>query len=299
VKLGIDLLGSENTPQALLKAALDINSLFSFELHAFGSPILSDPRIIWHKSESFVSMHDVGVHSAQDKTTSMFQGLQALKEGVIDAFISCGNTAALLTYSHLFLPKLPGVKRLGLLAQIGTKNGRAYVIDVGANVASNVHQLHQFTLMGAATFKALHSYDAKIGILNIASEKGKGPKDLTTLYTLLEKNINFVGFVEPYNVFNGVCDLVITDGFSGNILLKTAEAVARMTLGQNIVSTPYDPSSYPGALLCGAEQLVMKIHGIGDTRALQKTIEEVIRLHSRNYITRVKQEISALKEESF
>jgi phosphate acyltransferase len=299
VRIGVDLLGSENTPEALLEAALSINSNIEFQLHAFGPKLSRHSNVIWHESEYCVSMNDVGVNSAKSKDTSMYNGIMALKEGKIDAFISCGNTAALLTYSHLLLNKFPGVKRQGLLAHIGTLQGMCYVIDVGANINPSVFQLSQFCLMGAATFKALHNKEPRIGILNIASEKGKGPKSLIELYKLLEKYPSFVGFVEPSSIFEGKCDLVVTDGFSGNILLKTAEAVAQMTLGATLATSQYNPSSYPGALLCGAEHLVMKCHGVGNTRALQKTIEEACRLYSRNYITRVKQEISALKEESF
>lgn len=299
MKIGVDLLGSENTPQALLEAALQVNSLLPFQLHAFGPKLLDLPQVTWHETESCVEMSDLGVSRAKDKNTSMYQGIMALKNGAIDAFISCGNTAALLTYSHLYLPKLPNTKRLGLLARIGTQKGYCYIVDVGANINSTAFQLNQFCLIGQATFKTLEGKQPRIGILNIAKEKGKGPKSLTDLYNILEKYPHFVGFVEPYNIFEGNCDLVITDGFSGNILLKTAEAVAHMTLGQAISESLYDPASYPGAFLCGAQHLVMKCHGEGNTRALQKTIEEAFRLNRQNYLTRVKQEISALKEESF
>lgn len=299
MKIGIDLLGSENTPQALLKAALEMLVDHPFELHAFGPKIMDHKSIVWHETNQSVSMNDIGVASANDKSTSMFLGIDALNQGMIDAFISAGNTAALLTYSHLHLNKLPKVKRLGFLAKIGTKQDSCYVIDVGANINSPASLLYQFAYMGDVTLKALHGKDPKIGILNMASEKGKGPQHLKDLYSLLENHPRFIGFVEPSTIFNGHCDLVVCDGFTGNILLKTAEAVAQMTLGDKIETTPFDPSSYPGALLCGADKLVMKIHGIGDTRALQKTIKEVMRLHDRDYLTRVKQEISALKEESF
>lgn len=297
MKIGIDLLGSENTPEALLKAAYDLTQSLSFSLHAFGKKIDGYDNIVWHEAETSVSMSDVGVRSASSEETSMYKGLKALHDEEIDAFISCGNTAALLTYTHLLIPRLPGVKRIGLLAKIGTKNNSCYVIDVGANLNLSTFQLQQFALLGSATHRALYDKEANIGILNIASEKGKGPDHLKKLYSLMENNPYFIGYVEPKDVFDGKCHLVVTDGFTGNILLKTAEAVAQMTLGSKISETDYDPSSYPGALLCGAEKLVMKCHGVGDTRALQKTIEEALRLHSRNYLTRVKQEISALKEE--
>lgn len=299
MKIGIDLLGSENNPQALLEAALQIHSSHSFQLHAFGPKLPGYNNVVWHESENYVSMSDTGVLSAQNKNTSMFKGIEALKNGVIDAFISCGNTAALLTYSNLYLNKFPSVKRLGLLAQVGTKKGTCYVIDVGANINASIHQLIQFSLMGSATFKALNNRDPKFGILNIASEKGKGPKEVIELYNHFEKHPHFLGFVEPSMIFQGLCDLVITDGFSGNIFLKTAEAVAQMTMGNDNESLKYNPSSYPGAIFCGAENLVMKCHGEGNTRALKKTIEEALRLISCDYLTRVKQEISALKEESF
>ncbi len=299
MKIGIDLLGSENTSQLLLKAVLDLCEKTPFEPHFFGKKTADHSKAVWHESSHFVSMEDVGVSMAHNKDTSMYKGLEALKLGHIDAFISCGNTAALLTYSHLLLPKLPSIIRLGLLATLQTQSGPCSIVDVGANVGATVHQMRQFTLIGAATFKALHGKDPRIGILNMASEKGKGPQTLNQLYSFCQSLPNFIGFVEPSLIFEGGCDLVITDGFTGNIFIKTAEAVAHMTLGKKISETPYDPSSYPGALLCGAEKLVMKCHGIGDTRALQKTIQEVLRLYSCNYLTRVKQEISALKEESF
>lgn len=299
MKIGIDLLGSENAPEALLKAAYDLAQSLKFSLHAFGKKISGYDTVIWHETDQQVAITTPGVRAASSCETSMYKGLKALQEGLIDAFISCGNTAAVLTYTHLLIPKLPNVKRLGLLAKLGTKDDPCYVIDVGANLKLSVFQMQQFSLLGAATYRALKQKEATIGLLNIASEKGKGPEHLKKLYSLMENNSHFIGYVEPKDVFDGKCNLVITDGFTGNILVKTAEAVAQMTLGNQISTTAYDPSSYPGALLCGAEKLVMKCHGVGDTRALQKTIEEVLRLHSRNYLTRVKQEINALKSSSF
>ncbi len=299
MNIGIDLLGSENSPKALLDSALEFSALHPFKLHAFGPKLTDCSELIWHECNHEVRMETAGIAAAASETTSMSLGLEALKAGVIDVFISCGNTAALLTYSHFLLNKLPGVKRLGLLAQIGTAKKPCYMIDVGANIGSSPYQLHQFTLIGHATYKVLHGSCPKIGILNIASEKGKGPAYAVELFKRLEQHPDFIGFIEPQALFQGACDLVITEGFCGNILLKTAEAVAKMTLGSAIGATCFDPSSYPGALLCGADNLVMKCHGIGDTRALQRTLQEALRLKSQNYLTRVKQEISALKEESF
>lgn len=298
MKIGIDLLGSENAPEALLKAAYDLAQSLTFSLHVFGNKISGYDTVVWHEATKQVDIADIGVRAASSHETSMYKGLKALQEGHIDAFISCGNTAALLTYTHLLIPKLPKIKRLGLLARLGTTNHNCYVIDVGANLKLSVFQMQQFSLLGAATYRALKDEEATIGLLNIASEKGKGPEHLKKLYSVMENNPHFIGYVEPKDVFEGKCHLVITDGFTGNILVKTAEAVAQMTLGYHISKTEYDPSSYPGALLCGAEKLVMKCHGVGDTRALQKTIEEVLRLNSRNYLTRVKQEINALEGES-
>lgn len=299
MRVGLDLMGSDNAPEALLNAALELKKTKDFQLHVFGKFIEGFDNVIWHQSESFVSMDDVGVSAASSKNTSMYYGIQALESGIIDAFISCGNTAALLTYSNLYLSKLAHIKRLGLLAQLGTQDGRCFVIDVGANMAPSLLQLVQFNIIGRAAFKALYDREPRIGILNIAKEKGKGPKLSLELFKLLEKDENFVGFIEPCHIFEGDVDLVITDGFSGNILLKTAEAVASMVINEHHIDSIYEPSTYPGAFLCGADRLVMKVHGEGNTRALQKTIEETLRLLSRNYLTRVKQEISALKEDSF
>lgn len=299
MRVGLDLMGSDNAPSELLKAALELKKTYNFELHVFGKFIEGFDNVIWHPSESFVSMDDVGVLAASSKKTSMYHGIQSLESGAIDAFISCGNTAALLTYSNLHLSKLPQIKRLGLLAQLGTQKGKCFIIDVGANTTPSLLQLMQFSTMGQAAFRALRDHEPKVGILNIAKEKGKGPQQNVALYQFLENHENFIGFVEPSHIFEGHVDLVITDGFTGNILLKTAEAVASMVIEEHKTHSIYEPSSYPGAFLCGADRLVMKVHGEGNTRALQKTIEETLRLLSRNYLTRVKQEISALKEDSF
>jgi glycerol-3-phosphate acyltransferase PlsX len=153
-------------------------------------------------------------------------------------------------------------------------------------------------MLGKAYYRALFNETPNFGLLNMASEKGKGPTHLKACYEKLSYDPNFIGNVEPDTIFKGDCPLVLTDGFTGNIFLKTAEAVAQMTLGEKIEDSPFNPQAYPGAVLCGADRLVLKVHGKGDTRALQKTLQEAVALLKGDFLTRVKNEISALKEES-
>lgn len=297
MNIGIDILGSSNRPEALFEAALDFCKNKSIILHVFGPKIADVPHVIWHESTHAVSMDACGTSSAAFLNTSMAQGITALKEGLIDAFISCGNTAALLTYSTLQLPKLPNVLRLALLAQLGTKKQNCFVMDVGASTQATAQHLYIFSLMGKAVYRALFGKNPKFGLLNMASEKGKGPSNLKTCFEKLSPDPDFLGNVEPDSIFKGDVPLVLTDGFTGNIFLKTAEAVAQMTLDKKIENSSYNPQAYPGALLCGADRLVFKVHGKGDTRALQKTLQEAIALIESDFLTRVKNEISALKEE--
>ena len=151
--------------------------------------------------------------------------------------------------------------------------------------------------MGKAAYRALFGKNPSFGLLNMASEKGKGPMHLKNCFEKLSNDPDFLGNVEPDKIFAGQVPLVLTDGFTGNIFLKTAEAVACMALDKQIEGSPYNPQAYPGALLCGADRLVFKVHGKGDTRALQKTLQEAIALIQSDFLTRVKNEISALKEE--
>jgi phosphate acyltransferase len=227
--------------------------------------------------------------------SSLVKGVKALHENKIDAFISCGNTGALIAASVIQLSHLPGSTRAALLATLPTQQGSLTVLDVGGNVVSKATELVQFAHLGSAYHRARYNVaKPKLALLNIGVESEKGTKELKEAYRLLQSMQNcpfsFKGNVEGRDVFAGGIDVLVTSGFAGNVFLKTAEGVADFVLAsaekkiaQNKSSAPLLPIiqelkanlSYEvsqGALIAGVDGIVIKCHGNSTERAIYNAI---------------------------
>ena len=289
-------MGSDNAPSDLLQAAKDLLPMKGFELVAIGHPEfqpLAGP-LQYQRATEVIEMDDSPLSAVRKKKdSSLCVGLRLLKAGEIDAFISAGNTGALVSASKIILGNLPGIMRPALLALMPTKKKPIAVLDVGAGVEAKSNLLIQFASMGAAYQRARGIKRPLVGLLNIGSEEIKGTSELRLAYKKLQKlstpDFEFVGNVEGTSVFNGDVDVLVTNGFTGNIFLKTAEGIASLILDRLYTDLPaealqkiHSPLSdlrkqlhyaeYPGAFLVGVQGIVIKCHGYSTPQGFANAI---------------------------
>ncbi len=230
------------------------------------------------------------------KDSSMRVAVNLVKEGRADACVSAGNTGALMAISSFVLKTLPGIERPAIAATLPTYTGQTLVLDLGANVNCSAQQLLQFGVMGAMLATAVDGKDRPtVGLLNIGAEAIKGNDVVKEAADLLRgSHLNFYGNVEGDDIFKGTVDVVVCDGFTGNVLLKSTEGLARimgtflreefsrnlLTKLSSIVAIPVikafrrrvDPRQYNGATLVGLRGIVVKSHGSADVFAFETAI---------------------------
>jgi glycerol-3-phosphate acyltransferase PlsX len=249
------------------------------------------PRTEIRHTEQFVPMDaKPGQAVRRGKGTSMWNAIDSVKTGEAIAAVSAGNTGTLMGMSLLILRTLPGLRRPALVGGWPTRKGVSVVLDLGADINADAEQLVEFAIMGAAYFKVMHhNPDPTIGLLNIGSEDLKGHESIREAARLIRESgikMNFHGFVEGDDIAKGTVDVVVTDGFTGNVALKTAEGLAKMISGMlmesllsstvskigALIAAPalkkfraqLDPRRVNGAVLLGLNGVVVKSHGSMD-----------------------------------
>jgi glycerol-3-phosphate acyltransferase PlsX len=240
------------------------------------------------------------------KDSSMRRALDLVKAHEAHACVSAGNTGALMAMAHFVLKMLPGVERPAIVSLIPSRGGHTYMLDLGANASCTPAHLCQFAVMGSVLAADLEGAQERprVGLLNIGEEEIKGNETVQTAHTLIaESGVNYVGFVEGHDIFTGEVDVVVTDGFTGNVALKTMEGVARLItdalreeftrnaarkLGAlaarsslNALRTRLDPRRYNGATMVGLNGIVIKSHGGADLFGFQRAIEVAV-IEARN-----------------
>lgn len=235
------------------------------------------------------------------KDSSMRRSLDLVKARTADACVSAGNTGALMATAHFVLKMLPGVERPAIVSQIPSRGGHTVMLDLGANAVCTPEQLRQFAVMGEILATDLPGVAGRprIGLLNIGEEDMKGNETVQAAHALLgASDINYVGFVEGHDIFGDEVDVVVTDGFTGNVALKTMEGVARLirdamreeftrSLSRKLgalaarpaldaLRVRIDPRRYNGATMVGLNGIVIKSHGGTDPFGFQRAIEVAI-----------------------
>ncbi|MES2200079.1 MAG: phosphate acyltransferase [Chlamydiota bacterium] len=312
--IGIDLMGSDTDSCFIIDSLLPVLDSLQESAHfvIFGKEecIRSIPpcsHISYEVASESIEMGDHPLWAARrKKNSSLTLGIQALKRKSIHAFISMGNTGALLTTARAQLKTLPSITHPALLALLPTKKGIVTVLDVGANVDYKSAHLIEFAAMGIAYQKTRGITKPTVGLLNIGKEALKGPSELQQAYLELEKLSNnhdypfFLGNIEGRDVFEGSVDVLVTGGFAGNIFLKTAEGMAQFVLGQLPPASSLEPfqhkldyRKYPGAALCGVTGIVIKCHGEAKVQALTQSILSAIDLVKKDFIEKIQTEISS------
>jgi glycerol-3-phosphate acyltransferase PlsX len=233
--------------------------------------------------------------------------INAVATRQVDACISAGNTGALMALGLINLKTLPGISRPAICTTFPTVEGRTYVLDLGANIHSSAAQLHEFAILADLTARLLDNIgNPTVRLLNVGVEDIKGSEELQQASLLLEgdSSINYVGFIEGDGIFEGIADIVVCDGFSGNIALKTTEGfanmisviledlvkknwLARLVLGVfsrsfKDLKNRLDPSLYNGAYLLGLDGVVVKSHGSASRKAFGHALDVAIEAAAHN-----------------
>lgn len=307
MRIGIDLMGGETPPEKLLPAVLEVadasGGAVVFTLFTLGTTCAPHPCIDICPCEEVVTMDDPPLLAVRRKKGStLATGMRYLAEGTIDAFISAGNTGALVAQAILTLGRLPKIERPALLALLPHEKGKVAVLDVGANIALRPQDLLDYARMGMLYQHHMQSIaHPTVGLLNIGAEEEKGTHTIKEGYRLLQEHLkgSFLGNIEGREVFLGKVDVLVTDGFTGNIFLKTCEGISSFLLdrlnewgsGSPLLSRFSAFSTHSqeaGALLAGVNGLVIKCHGNSDASALKRAIHATERLSSRALLSTLK-----------
>jgi glycerol-3-phosphate acyltransferase PlsX len=301
--LVLDAMGSDEYPDPEIRAAIDCSIEFGEEIVLVGNEEILKPKLAAARpgkanvrlvhAPDILEMWDKPVENAKKKPlNSMAVGLNLLKSGEGQAFISAGNTGGIMFNALRILGRLPGVQRPALTALFPVKGGHCVVLDIGANADCRPEFLVQFAVMGSIyAEKVLGITNPRVGLLSNGEESGKGNQLIKDTYHLLEAcGLNYIGNVEGKELFGGQTDVVVTDGFTGNILLKSSEAVAKLitdTLKAELMASfqtkiggmlakpafgaikkMLDPAEIGAAPLLGIDGLVFVGHGRSDARAM-------------------------------
>lgn len=253
-----------------------------------------------HASQS-VAMDELPSHALRNKKdSSMRVALNLVKDGTADACVSAGNTGALMATSRFVLKMLPGIDRPAICTALPSGTGHTWMLDLGANVDSDAEHLFQFALMGSVLAEAVDGNSRpRVGVLNVGEEEIKGNEQVKQAAKLIsDSELNYAGFAEGDDIYKGNFDVIVCDGFVGNISLKTSEGVARMiadfikleftrnllTRLAALVAMPVlkafrrriDPRRYNGASLLGLRGIVIKSHGGADALAFANAIKVAV-----------------------
>jgi phosphate acyltransferase len=315
LRIGIDLMGSDNSPEdlfpSILHVAHDVGEDCILVVLCHDNicrklkqkvPTTISEKIQFITAEEIVKMDDAPLLAVRrKKKSSMALGMRLLNSGEIQAFVSTGNTGALVANAAMTLRKLPGIKRLALLATFPTKKGNIAVLDVGACVGCKSKHLVQFACMGTAYQTSNGINKPRIGLLNIGTEEKKGTKELRQAYAALQEKIeiSFIGNVEAREVFEGNVDVLVTDGFTGNIFLKALEGTSEYIMSylkegylrgflSSDIRNKFHYASYSGAILCGVEGVVVKCHGNSTVDEMSSGINKAISLVHEDFVGNMK-----------
>jgi len=331
IRLSIDAMGGDHGLDATVPASMAIASKhadvqvilvgdeakISSKLKQHGSPANIEVR---HASE-VVEMEDAPSFALRKKKdSSMRVAINLVSEGEADACISSGNTGALMATARFVLKTIPGIERPAICAALPKLSGRTYMLDLGANIDSPSEILFQFGFMGSKLIHTLEgNSNPSVGLLNIGVEEMKGNDTIKAAAELFRNSdLNYKGFVEPDEIYLGETDLVVCDGFIGNIALKSSEGVAQMIMGVvkeeftrnmisktaglvarpvlNSIKTRLDHRRYNGASLLGLRGSVVKSHGGSDAIGFQHAIEVALEEVRQDLVAQIENALTAMQD---
>lgn len=327
MRIVVDAMGGDHAPRVVIEGAIAAVNEYNAEIILVGqedkiNALLekakySGSNITVHHAPEVIEMSESAATSVRRKReSSIVVGMSLVKEGKADAFFSAGNTGAVVVAGTLGLGLLPGIERPGIAIVTPTLKGISLIIDVGANIDPKPTQLLQYGIMADAYFRyILNRPNPSVGLLNVGEEEVKGTDFIKETHELLQKShLNFIGNVEGRDLFSGKCDIIICDGFVGNVALKVSESVAeamQVFLKRHLLSNPLgklgliflkpslmrfkkelDYAEYGGAPLLGVNGVVIIGHGRSNLRAIKNAIrvakEEVERKVNEKILEAIK-----------
>jgi|TARA_B110000285_G_scaffold133124_1_gene149354 glycerol-3-phosphate acyltransferase PlsX len=330
IKIAVDAMGGDGSPKKVIKGIIhhykkNQNTFYQI----FGDKNQIEIHIKHElPAECFDIVHTIDTVKGTDsplegakrgKNTSMWLAIQSVKDKKSDVVISAGNTGALLVISKLNLKMIDNIDKPALSALWPNKKGMSVVLDLGANIECSPKNLIDFSIMGASLFNSLYPDDnAKVALLNIGSEELKGNEIIKETYQQLNKRINhgfeFKGYIEGNQLMNGDVNVIVADGFTGNVALKTAEGTANFITGElknamtgsligkissalNISNLKkfkarLDPRLYNGATFIGLDSPVIKSHGGTDFIGFSNSLSVCTRIVSGNLIEKIRNNIN-------
>jgi len=314
-------MGGEKSPKKIIEGIeISLRTNVKNFFYLYGDKTLLDKEISKRKTlqnyceiintEDVISDDESPLTGAKkSKNTSMWKAIESLKEKKSDISLSAGNTGALLIISRLLLNTIEGINKPALAALWPNQNNMNVVLDLGANIECTEKNLIDFACMGSALFKSLFENDRpKIALLNVGLEEYKGNEILKKTFSILKsnrtKNFDFSGYIEGNHIMDGDVDVIITDGFTGNIALKTAEGTANFiaknmknSLNKLSLLASYfslkrfkdklDPRNYNGAIFLGLQSPVVKSHGSTDSIGFANSINVCHKIVKANLIQKI------------
>jgi phosphate acyltransferase len=335
--IAIDVMGGDHGPSVLVPAAdlarlRDMNVRFLLigdqkliELELAKLPALRAVSDILHTEDAVTGSEKPSKALRRIKTTSMGLAVQAVKDGRAHAAVSAGNTGALMATAKFVLRTMPGIHRPALASLLPTVRAECVMLDLGANTECDADNLVEFALMGAAFARTTLGLDRpRVALLNIGVEEMKGTGKLqeaaARLSALTDMSLDFIGFTEGDKIARGDIDVIVTDGFSGNIALKTAEGTVKLvsTLLKQSFSSSFmgkigyffasgamrslrnhlDPNNHNGAVFLGLNGLVVKSHGSANDKGFASAIDVTRELVADKLDVRISQDVAKLQSQA-
>lgn len=331
MKIIVDGMGGDNAPVEIVKGTIDAVKEFNLNVIIVGKEDIITEELkkydypkdrveILDAKDIITNEDDPALAIRRKKDSSLVVGCKALAEGMGDGFVSAGSTGALLAGGLFIVKRIKGIERAALTTVYPTLNGISLLVDAGANVDCKPEYLQQFGLMGSIYMENVVGIkNPKVGLVNIGTEAGKGNQLAKEAYNLLNNgDINFVGNVEGRILPQGEVDVIVADGFVGNVILKLTEGVAigmfeqlkevfmadtkskigAMLLkpGLKSIKNRLDYREYGGAPLLGTRKPIVKAHGSSDALAIKNAIRQLVNFIEKDVINIIEENINNVKD---
>ena len=333
LSIALDAMGGDHGAPVVVPAALEIigsipdvrlilvgdQHKLTEELNKHGAKV-GGRLEIQHASQVVAMDESPALALRSKKDSSMRVAINQVKEGNAQACVSAGNTGALMATARFVLKMLPGIDRPAICTALPTMKGHTHMLDLGANIDSSADALYQYALMGSILSAAIDNIEnPTIGLLNIGEEEIKGSEYIKEAARLIsQSDMNYYGFVEGDDIYKGTVDVVVCDGFVGNVALKASEGIARMVKhflkeaflsgwrgkvaallakpALKLFASRIDPAKYNGASLVGLQGIVIKSHGGADADSFANAIRVAIKEVDKNVPERIAKELGAKVE---
>ncbi len=322
ITIALDAMGGDQGASVVVPAALDfLNHDYDVDLILVGKEDVIREHLNGHNSKRLsikhaseeVAMDELPSKALRNKKdSSMRVAINLVHQGIADACVSSGNTGALMATARFVLKTLPNIDRPAIISSLPNIEGHTWMLDLGANVDCSTKHLFQFAVMGSELIKSVDGIESpRVGLLNVGEEEIKGNEQVKGAHELLlNSSLNYIGYVEGDQIYSGGADLIVCDGFVGNVALKSSEGVAKLfrhyltdsfkqsflTKLAGLIAMPVlqhfrnslDPRNYNGATLLGLNGIVVKSHGGADSYAF----ENAIRMAKKEIIEHVPEHIA-------